>query len=340
MHLMISRVEGIGDVCLTLPAIGYVKQLMPECKISMLVSPYSQAVARSCHWLDDVVVLEPNQPVSDIASFLTSLHISHFVHVTANKTLAKAAKMARIMHRVGLAGRHYHWLSCTQLLWMSRAKSGFHEAYFNLLFLARSLGLTETNYDTMRQNLVEWSGFSPSPNLFDEVNTPVQVLLHPYSRGHGREWPISQFAELAEKLIARGMKPVIGGTSADFQSFQRAQHLFPDSCQLVFGQDSLDAYLKRIANSGALVASGTGPLHIASVMGQRCVGIFPPRKVVNSRRWGALGPLSRNLELSSACQKECSNTECECMAKISADMVINALTELLQTQQLHTNTVS
>ena len=92
MHLMISRVEGIGDVCLTLPAIGYVKQLMPECKISMLVSPYSQAVARSCHWLDDVVVLEPNQPVSDIASFLSSLHISHFVHVTANKTLAKVLR--------------------------------------------------------------------------------------------------------------------------------------------------------------------------------------------------------------------------------------------------------
>lgn len=327
MHLMISRVEGIGDVCLTLPAVGYIKRLLPDCKISMLVSPYSQAVARACTWLDDVVVLQPGQSVDEIATFLSGFQVSHFVHVTANKTLSKAAKQAKIPNRSGLAGRYYHLFTCTQLIWMSRAKSGLHEVQFNLLLLVRSLKLVEPTFEELKTHMVDWAGFQPAANP-----TPgkMQVILHPFSRGHGREWPIQRYAELAHLLVKQNIRPVIGGTQADAQLFEPGQSQFPVECQLVFGQDTLEGYIQRIAHANALVASGTGPLHIASIMGQRCVGLFPPRKVVHSKRWGCLTPASRNLELPDFCNRDCSNTECACMQAISAASVADALTALMQ----------
>jgi ADP-heptose:LPS heptosyltransferase len=327
MHLMISRVEGIGDVCLTLPAVGYIKQLLPDCKISMLVSPYSQAVASACAWLDEVVVLQPGQSVDEIASFLSGFQVSHFVHVTANKTLSQAAKQAKIPNRSGLAGRYYHLFTCTQLVWMSRAKSGLHEAYFNLLLLVKSLKAAEPSFDELKNHMVDWAGFRPAAH---PAPGQMQVILHPYSRGHGREWPIQRYAELAYWLVKQNIRPVIGGTQADAELFASEQSQFPDECQLVFGQDTLEAYIQRIAQANALVASGTGPLHIASVMGQRCVGLFPPRKVVHSKRWGCLTPASRNLELPDFCNRDCSNTECACMQAITASSVADALTALMQ----------
>ena len=180
---MISRVEGIGDVCLTLPAVGYIKRLLPDCKISMLVSPYSQAVARACTWLDEVVVLQPGQSVDEIATFLSGFQVSHFVHVTANKTLSQAAKQAKIPNRSGLAGRYYHLFTCTQLVWMSRAKSGLHEAYFNLLLLVKSLKAAEPSFDELKNHMVDWAGFRPAAH---PAPGQMQVILHPYSRGHGR----------------------------------------------------------------------------------------------------------------------------------------------------------
>ena len=327
MHLMISRVEGIGDVCLTLPAVGYIKQLLPDCKISMLVSPYSQAVARACAWLDEVVVLQPGQSVDEIAIFLSGLQVSHFVHVTANKTLSKAAKQAKIPNRSGLAGRYYHLFTCTQLVWMSRAKSGLHEAYFNLLLLVKSLKAAEPSFEELKTHMVDWAGFRPAAH---PMPGQMQVILHPYSRGHGREWPIHRYAELAHWLVKQYISPVIGGTQADAQLFASEQSRFPDECQLVFGQDTLEGYIQRISQASALVASGTGPLHIASVMGQHCVGLFPPRKVVHSKRWGCLTPASRNLELPDFCNRDCSNTECECMSAITADSVADALTDLMR----------
>jgi ADP-heptose:LPS heptosyltransferase len=210
---------------------------------------------------------------------------------------------------------------------MSRAKSGLHEAYFNLLFLVKSLKVTEPSFEELKTHMVDWAGFRPAAHP-----TPgqMQVILHPYSRGHGREWPIQRYAEFAHWLVKQNIRPVIGGTQADAQLFASEQSRFPDECQLVFGQDSLEGYIQRIAQANALVASGTGPLHIASVMGQNCVGLFPPRKVVHSKRWGCLTPASRNLELPDFCNRDCSNTECACMQAISATSVADALADLMR----------
>lgn len=71
--------------------------------------------------------------------------------------------------------------------------------------------------------------------------------------------------------------------------------MFPESCEIIFGQDSLVKYFERISQVDCFVSSGTGPLHIASAMGQKCIGIFPPKKALDIARWGAMGALSRNI---------------------------------------------
>ena len=319
MHLIISRTDAIGDVCLTLPTIGWLKSIRPDWKITLLVSDYSAPLAKACRWIDEVVVIDHNLETAALARLLKLQKADHIIHVFPRRKLAKAAHIANIPKRAGVWGRLYHWLHCNAWVFMSRARSPHHEAYLNLDLVARSLGLACPTSAELQANMVASSGLKPDPcpSPFDFD----YVILHPYSRGNGREWPTEHFASLAHQIADHGWVPVICGTTADQASFKPFQHLFPARSVFHFGQDNLSQYMARIQSSAALVASGTGPLHIASALGKWTFGLFPPRKNINTARWGGFGPQSINFEIPGPCQNNCSNQDCACMLAIQPDRV-------------------
>ena len=326
MHLIISRTDAIGDVCLTLPTLGWLKSLHPEWRITLLVKAYAAPVAQACRWVDTVAVLPEQMNTEALGQWLRDLQADQIVHVFPHRQLAKAAKLAGIPKRSGVWGRVYHWFNCNNKTWLSRARSTHHEAYLNLLLVSRLLRLPAPSVAMLSQHALDWSGLRPAQAL---AGAAQSVVLHPYSRGNGREWPIGHFAQLAHLLVQHGWQPVIGGTQADAQTFATHQHLFPAECLHVMGQDSLAEYMQRIGSSAALVASGTGPLHLAAALGRPCVGLFPPKPNVGQSRWGAIGPASTNLQLPGPCDTACSNHDCACMSAITPAQVWQALQQQL-----------
>jgi ADP-heptose:LPS heptosyltransferase len=191
------------------------------------------------------------------------------------------------------------------------------------MLLAKVLNIPCPSDQHMRQQVVHWSGMRLAAN--PDNASSKDIVLHPYSRGNGREWPIEHFAELARLMAHDGWHPLIGGTAQDAEVFAAQQHLFPAACTSVMGADSLELYMQRIARSAGLVASGTGPLHMASLLGQACVGLFPPKQGVNQVRWGGISPAGANLQLDKDCGKTCSNHDCDCMRALSPAQVWQAL---------------
>ena len=51
-HLLISRTDNIGDVLLTLPLAGILKQQFPTMKISFLGRDYVRAIIEHCAHVD------------------------------------------------------------------------------------------------------------------------------------------------------------------------------------------------------------------------------------------------------------------------------------------------
>ena len=325
MRLLISRTDAIGDVCLTLPAIGWLKSVRPDWHISILVKPYAAPVTRASRWLDSVNELPDGLNTLEMTDWLRNIGADHLIHVFPNKLIARAAKKAEIPRRSGVVGRVYHWLSCTDVVWMSRARSKHHEAYLNILLLAKILNLRPPTPTELIDNFVKWGGIELPLNGDQKVNP--YVILHPYSRGSGREWPISHYAKLAGMLVEYGYVPVVGGTAAEAVAFSKHVGEFPQQTMNVMGSDSLPQYMLRINASAALVVSGTGPLHIASLLGTPSIGLFPPLKSIDSRRWGAIGTKSCNLELTTPCTKKCSNKDCACLAAITPESVMKSLTK-------------
>lgn len=83
-----------------------------------------------------------------------------------------------------------------------------------------------------------------------------------------------------------------------------------------------------IANCDLLIAASTGPLHIASALGIKTIGLYCHRPMNCSQHWGALGENAINLEVSkNYCDTVCSDDKeiCNFENGIGIDEVMNCL---------------
>ena len=97
----------------------------------------------------------------------------------------------------------------------------------------------------------------------------------------------------------------------------------------ITGLMSLQQFISFIHACDGLVASGTGPLHLAAALGRDAIGLFPPIVPVHPGRWGALGPGAKTFVLDKDCNS-CRNSpqQCACMKLIAPGEVAAYLMEL------------
>lgn len=366
-HFLICRTDNIGDLVLTLPLAGFLKQQFPACRITFLVRGYAEAVARHCRFVDAVLTLEA---LTDPATQLAAGGFDVALFAFPRRKLAQAAKQAKIRWRVGTSHRLYHWLYCNKLAHFSRVHSPLHEAQLNFALLA-PLGI---NITPPLQEIWPWYGLNslaasateaatpqdmpgtlatlqaasppaaadtrraaapltaklpvspadrpPRPALFQ--NNRFNLILHPKSNGNGREWPLRHFLELARQLQPHQEIQIwISGSAQEGQLMQRAvPELFAMSnVESLCGHCTLPQFVDLIGACDGLVASGTGPLHIAASMGRRTLGLFPPIRPIDIARWGALGSNAENLTLPQPCRACPGAQDCACMAALPVNEV-------------------
>jgi heptosyltransferase-3 len=52
---LVSRTDAIGDVVLTLPVCGRLKELFPGCRVVLIGRTYTAPIAAACPWVDEFV---------------------------------------------------------------------------------------------------------------------------------------------------------------------------------------------------------------------------------------------------------------------------------------------
>ena len=141
--------------------------------------------------------------------------------------------------------------------------------------------------------LNEFIGFNKIPtlkpafsNLLDENR--MNIVLHAKSQGSAVEWGVDKFIELAKTLDSNNATIFFTGTEKEAQFFRE---MLPNSENIIdlSGKMTLDDLISFIANSDALVAASTGPLHIAGISGIRTIGLFSKKKPIHAGRWKPLG---------------------------------------------------
>jgi ADP-heptose:LPS heptosyltransferase len=197
---IISRTDSIGDVVLTLPVAGFLKQQYPDSYIYFLGQTYTQPVVEMSKNIDEFLdwsKIKKNSLKEQIL-FFKNLSADEIIHVFPSKAISKLAQKAKIPVRIGTRNRWYHWFYCNKLVKLSRKKSNLHEAQLNLKLLS------DKEIPTLKEinSFYKVKDFEPlTDNLQKYIaSDKINLILHPKSKGSAREWGLENYAKLIELL--------------------------------------------------------------------------------------------------------------------------------------------
>lgn len=317
-RLVISRTDNLGDVILTLPMAGYLKSIMPELKITFVGKKYTNPIISSCAFIDNF--LDREEILKD-PHLLAMVRADTIIFVFPDKELANVAKQVQIKRRVSTAHRWYNWLYCNHLVDFSRLRSNLHESQLNFKLLKPF----KLDRDISTNELIPFFGLQYLEFDFSSLvrKDKFNLIIHPKSKGHGREWGLENYYQLIKRLPPEEFSVYITGLKEEEDAI-RAE--LPALLEIkgvtnLMGKFSLQELQSFIMQVDGLVASGTGVLHLASAMGKFTVGLFPPIKPIHPGRWGPIGQNASYLVRDIDCNRCKDGGPCECMKSILVEQV-------------------
>lgn len=325
--IIISRTDSIGDVVLTLPMAGIIKQHLPQSRIIFLGRNYTKDVIALSEHVDKFVSYDDVLKLSDSEQIETfkKLNATHIIHVFPVKEIAHLAKKAGIKNRIGTTNRLWHWFTCNVKISLSRKNSDLHEAQLNTKLLT-PFGITK---EFSLEELVSAYGSTKIPVLekihLDIIDkTRTTIILHPKSKGSAREWGLDNFSNLITQLDKTKHQVFISGTAQEGELVKDLIAKHPEAIDLT-GKLSLQQFIAFINQCDVLIAASTGPLHIAAALGKKAIGLFAPMRPIHPGRWKPIGKQANYLVLNKDCS-DCRKTmNCHCIREIKIKEVINLI---------------
>ncbi len=334
--ILLSRTDSIGDVVLTLPLAGWLKERLPGCRIVFLCAAYTQAIVESSAHVDEVVnwnTLE-KLPEHEQVRYFQALAIDTIIHIFPRPAIARLAQKAGIPKRIGTRNRLYHWLTCNHLVPLSRKNSPLHEAELNL-GLVRPI--TDSSSPLLR-DIPRYYGLTQLPDLPERLGDVLDsarfnLIIHPKSQGSAPEWQEERYRQLCRLLPAERFNIIVTGTKAEGEKIRHLrQEIVKFGGQDLTGATTLAELLALVANADGLLASSTGPLHIASALGKNTLGLFAPIRPMHPARWKPIGTKATVLSLEKNCRACTGGKPCVCIDALTPEAVAAVIQSWLEPQ--------
>ena len=327
-RIIVSRIDSIGDVILTLPMAGWIKKYLPGVEIFFLGSSYTKDIVECSQYIDLFLNWDSvkDKTIEEQTAFLKNSGADCIIHVFPRNSIATVAAKAKIATRIGTNRKVYHWWSCNKLVNLTRRRSVLHEAQLNLK-LCKALRIPNT---CKREELHNYYGFSDIKPLTENAKqfldtTKKNIIIHPKSQGSAREWGMKNFNHLIDLLDKNKFNIIVGGGKNESEIILNELLTFHSEVQNTVGKLSLSEYISLITHCDYLVAASTGPLHIAAAAGIKAIGLFPPMRPIFPTRWAPLGKNATHLVLDKKCNACRKSNQCACIESISPEQVFQKI---------------
>jgi heptosyltransferase-3 len=336
-NILVTRTDRIGDVILSLPVAGAIKQAIPEASVTFLVAKATAPVVAMSPWVDAVIETDSNLGDKALLAILRERSFDAAVCLYPRSQLAALLQRANIPVRVGTARRLYSY-RFNRRINISRRRSGMHERDCNLSLL-RGLGIDH-------------------PDRPDPVCTPPQeaqdrarillrelglepkgqriAVVHPGCGGSARNWSASSYHQLCRLLLQRGIEIVMTGSRSEQALVEAVAGDLSGQIHMLVGRTDLPILAALLKQAGVFIGPSTGPMHLAAAVGTPVVALFGPVRTTGPVRWGPIGEKHRVFTPPiDPCR--CPVDKCrlgDCMAMIEPATVSNAVNEVLDAEPL------
>lgn len=326
-ELLVTGAAGLGDTVLMLPMLRRVQRESPRTRITVLGRAGYQPIV--------AMMGVPGFQASD-AQALRRFDVRFFdgiISLTdmAADQLGGMERLAQVPLRIGPSWARLRPRCWTHPVHTRRLGWPRHEALRNLRLLL-PFGVAATT--SLAQASLDCRLAPPHASLPPDLPARDYAVLHPFSMGHAREWPLRHWIALVRELVAARVGVVLTGSAAEGHRFDQAWPAAerPVGVHAAFGRLDLAQLSLLLHRANAVVACSTGPLHLAAALGTPTIGLYAPRHGLGVDRWAALGSDVVNLQARNRCPvgRQCNVNACACIEELSVQTVAQAMLPTLR----------
>lgn len=343
--LLCIRLDNLGDVIMTTPAMRALKESIPGVSLTLLTSPSGAHAAALIPELDDVIIYDapwmkatnPRRNSQTDWRLIDRLRRSRFdgaliFTVFSQNPLPAAftAFLADIPLRIAYSRENpYHlltdWLKETDSVQEMR-----HEVRRQLdLVGAIGCSVQDERLGLLVSEKDQLTAIHKLREAGINLSRPW-VVIHPGSTAASRRYAPENFAEVARRLtVEDGMQVVFTGDKDECVLVDRIQEMCLRTFSLA-GQLTLGEMAAVLQISPLLISNNTGPMHIAAAVGTPVVALY----ALTNPQHTPWGVASRVLYHDVPC-KYCFKSICpeghhHCLQLVKPDSVVQSSRDLIQ----------
>ena len=351
-RILVVRVDMLGDLVLTTPAIRALRRAYPDATIDMLAMPGTASVLDGDPDINRILTCDVNAWMAP-ASWLraeTWREIAAFLRETRGPRYDLAisvcgdigsivTRLTGARRRIGYAGEAYpHFM--TDPVAGKRYLTPQHEVRY-VLDLARAAGGEVDAVEQRPTLVVKADAQATIRQILREqrerlgARGPI-VAIHPGARnGTAKRWPMRHYAELGDRLSRElGALVVVTGAPNELALSHEIMRRMTAPAFDLTGKTSLQELVALMAESDLVITGDSGPMHIACAVQTPTVALHGPTEPAQSGPTGDLALILRHQLWCSPCYDSSATAECRfgnpvCMKLISPDDVFAAARQQL-----------
>ena len=337
-NILVVRLDRMGDVVLSTPAVKALRDAYPEGRITFMVRSFVKDIADYNPYVNEVVIYDKALGFRGNIAFIKGLRDKKFdLAVVLHPTLRTnwIVFLSGIPKRIGFDRRNKMGVLLTDRIPDKKHLGLKHEIDYTLGIL-KYIGVNAKDRKMYvplsrdSQKRAEKAFFSGGISESDKV-----VVINPGASCPSKRWPAERFAEAADKLIKKlGVKIVIMSGETDKGIGEKVASSMKEECLDLSGKTAVGDIAGILKRSKLFISNDSGPVHIACAVGTPVVAIFGRSdRGLSPRRWGPSNKGDVVIHKDVGCL-ECLAHNCalgfKCLDAITVDEVVKAAEGLLR----------
>lgn len=348
-NILAVRLDNIGDVLMTTPALRAIRQSLPDADLTLLASPAGVRCAAHLPMLDAAVAyLAPwikagadADDTSDrvIIDVLRARRFDAAIIFTVNTQTALPAallcKQAGIALRLAYSREPAYGLLTDRLAEPDAGPLIRHEVERQLALVAAVGMYSDDTRLTWRCFGAERRRLALQLHAAGVPQGQPYVVLHPGATAASRRYPIDRFAAVAAQL--RGRLPehrlIVAGGEDDLAAARHIARAVGAGCVDMAGRLSLAELAALIDQAALVVCNNSAPAHLAAARQTPVVCMYALTNPQHTPWQVSARVLNKDVPCRNCLSSRCVSGDQQCLAGVSPEDVVQAAIELLGTER-------
>ena len=306
-RILVVRLGSMGDVIAALPAVASLKHSLPHSKITWIIDPRWSLLLEGNPYVDSVVHLD-RRTFTGLRQAWRHLRAERFDLAVDFQGLVKSAIVATLARPERIFGFNAEYARESPASW-----------FYSTKVPIRSYHAVERNLD-----LAAAAGASsilrtfPLPQGERQAKLPDGefVLASPLAGWGAKQWPLENYAKLAERLKRECGMPLVLDSPHALDVPGTQSHV-----------STLSGLIYATRRATAVVGLDSGPLHLAAALAKPGVAIYGPTDPARHGPYGGTIQVLRSPRAATTYRR--TSEPAASMYEVTPDQVFGALMPVL-----------